>query len=234
MIASDRFDVVTVKERGGRWAVCDANGATLYEYTTETAGRHKAEQVQGWGHKQGSCRERSSTKDFSSVVSVLGNDLCGVSNHMHDERIQLMSLIVQTYRHLTDNLESELEQGVGISLAFFDVLIHVAAGPGARLTMSRLSQQLALTTGGVTRLVDRMVDAGLVLRQSSSSDRRSIQVVLTDAGQEVLTLAIAAQAKTIDGNLIVPLNDSDRSSLAVTLRKVLGHAPSSDNVLYVR
>jgi DNA-binding MarR family transcriptional regulator len=58
--------------------------------------------------------------------------------------------------------------------------------------MSRLSSQVALTTGGMTRLVDRMVVAGLVLRQNSSSDRRSVQVVLTEAGEEALNRAIAA------------------------------------------
>ena len=234
MIANDRFDTITIKELRGRWAVCDANAVPLYEYTTEAAAKHKAEQVRGWGRKKGSLGVHPSTKDFMPVVPQLGSDRCRVRNHLNDEGAQLMSLVVQTYRHLTDNLESDLEQAVGISLTFFDVLIHVAAGPDARLTMSRLSSQLALTTGGMTRLVDRMVEAGLVLRQNSSSDRRSIQVVLTDAGQEVLTLAMAAQAKSIDSHLMVPLNDSDRSSLAVTLRKVLGHAPSSDNVLYVR
>ena len=45
--------------------------------------------------------------------------------------------------------------------------------------MSRLSSDVALTTGGVTRLVDRMVEAGLVARENCPSDRRSIYVVLT-------------------------------------------------------
>jgi hypothetical protein len=34
---------------------------------------------------------------------------------MHDERIQLMSLVAQTYRHLSDNLGRDLEQAVGVS-----------------------------------------------------------------------------------------------------------------------
>ena len=87
---------------------------------------------------------------------------CGVLGQIDDERIQLMGLIVRTHRRLTDTLGRELEQSVGIPLVFFDVLIHVGAAPDGRLTMSRLSTDVALTTGGVTRLVDRMVDAGLV------------------------------------------------------------------------
>ena len=93
-----------------------------------------------------------------------GGGTCGVLAQMDDERIQLMGLIVRTNRRLNDALGRELEQTVGIPLVFFDVLIHVGAAPDGRLTMSRLSNEVALTTGGVTRLVDRMAEAGLVAR----------------------------------------------------------------------
>ena len=49
--------------------------------------------------------------------------------------------------------------------------------------MSTLSADVSLTTGGVTRLVDRMVEAGLVARQNCPNDRRSIHVVLTPQGR---------------------------------------------------
>ena len=129
---------------------------------------------------------------------------------------------MQTYRHLTKSLGRELEQAAGISPVFFDVLIHVAAAPGGRLTMSRLSSQVAVTTGGMTRLIDRMADVGLVVRRDSSSDRRSTQVVLTEAGQEVLKRAVTAHVKSIDRHLVTRLNDHDLSSLASTLSKILG------------
>ncbi len=89
-----------------------------------------------------------------------GAGTCGVLGQIDDERIQLMGLIVRTHRRLTDSLGRELEQSVGIPLVFFDVLIHVGAAPEGRLTMSTLSVDVSLTTGGVTRLVDRMVGGG--------------------------------------------------------------------------
>ncbi len=107
---------------------------------------------------------------------------CGVLGQIDDPRLHLMGLIVRSHRLLTDRLGRELEQEVGIPLVFFDVLINVGAAPEGRLTMSRLSTDVALTTGGVTRLVDRMVEAGLVERQACPSDRRSIHVILTTPG----------------------------------------------------
>src|SRR3984957_17126229 len=93
-----------------------------------------------------------------------GGGTCGVLGQLDDERIRLMGLVVRTHRLLTDRLGRELEEAVGIPLVFFDVLIHVGGAPDGRLTMSRLSADVALTTGGVTRLVDRMGDAHLTAR----------------------------------------------------------------------
>jgi MarR family transcriptional regulator, 2-MHQ and catechol-resistance regulon repressor len=150
-----------------------------------------------------------------------GGGTCGVLGQMDDDRIRLMTLIVRTHRQLTDNLGRELEQNVGIPLVFFDVLIHVGAAPDRRLTMSRLSADVALTTGGVTRLVDRMVEAGLVARQNCPNDRRSIHVVLTPEGQAVLDKAVAAHIDGIDRHLVAHLGAGDRAALEVALVKVL-------------
>jgi DNA-binding MarR family transcriptional regulator len=146
---------------------------------------------------------------------------CGVLGQMNDERIQLMGLIVRTHRSLTDTLGRELEQSVGIPLVFFDVLIHVGAAPDGRLTMSRLSNEVALTTGGVTRLVDRMAEAGLVARQNCPSDRRSVHVVLTPDGRAMLERAVAAHIDGIDRHLMAHLEDADRAALEAVLRKLL-------------
>ena len=146
---------------------------------------------------------------------------CGVLGQMDDERIRLMGLIVRTHRRLTDILGRELERSVGIPLVFFDVLIHVAAAPEGWLTMSRLSSDVALTTGGVTRLIDRMVEAGLVVRENCPSDRRSVHVVLTPAGRAVLERAVAAHVDGIERHLMAHLDQSDRAALDAALSKVL-------------
>jgi DNA-binding MarR family transcriptional regulator len=146
---------------------------------------------------------------------------CGVLDQMDDERIQLMGLIVRTHRRLTDALGRELEQTVGIPLVFFDVLIHVGAAPDGQLTMSRLSNEVALTTGGVTRLVDRMAEAGLVARQNCPNDRRSVHVVLTPEGHAVLGRAVAAHVDGIDRHLMAHLGDGDRAALEAVLTKLL-------------
>jgi MarR family 2-MHQ and catechol resistance regulon transcriptional repressor len=150
-----------------------------------------------------------------------GHDTCGALAQIDDERLRLMGLLVRSHRRLSFVLAQELERAVGIPMVWFDVLIHIGGAPEGRLTMSRLSSDVALTTGGVTRLVDRMVDAGLVARQNCPSDRRSVHVVLTASGQSTLQRAIVAHMEGIDRHLMAPLDDSDRSALSVALAKLL-------------
>jgi MarR family 2-MHQ and catechol resistance regulon transcriptional repressor len=154
-------------------------------------------------------------------AAAAGPGGCGVLGQIQDDRIQLMGLVIRSHRRLTDLLGAELEQTVGIPLVWFDVLIHVGGAPEGRLTMSKLSTDVALTTGGVTRLVDRMVEAGLVARQNCPNDRRSVHVVLTAAGQSTLERAVAAHIEGIDRHLIAPLDAAERAALGVALAKLL-------------
>jgi DNA-binding MarR family transcriptional regulator len=159
--------------------------------------------------------------DDQGPAEAGGGNSCGVLGQIDDERLHLMGLIIRSHRLLTDRLGRELEQDVGIPLVFFDVLINVGAAPDGRVTMSRLSNDIALTTGGVTRLVDRMAEAGLVERQACPNDRRSIHVILTPEGRAVLDRAVAAHMEGIDRHLMAHLSDKDRANLATALTKIL-------------
>lgn len=147
--------------------------------------------------------------------------ICGILAQIDDERLRLMGLLIGAHRRLSFLLGQELEQAVGIPLVWFDVLIHVGGAPEGRLTMSKLSADVALTTGGVTRLVDRMVHAGLVARQNCPSDRRSVHVVLTADGHSTLQQAIVKHMEGIDRHVMSPLDESDRDALRVALSKLI-------------
>ncbi|MBI3746679.1 MAG: MarR family transcriptional regulator, partial [Chloroflexi bacterium] len=63
-----------------------------------------------------------------------------------------------------------------------ETLLHLAEAPDRRLRMGRLADSLLLSKSGVTRLVDRLVDDGLVERTSCSSDARGAEASLTGTG----------------------------------------------------
>ena len=51
-----------------------------------------------------------------------------------------------------------------------------------RLPMSRLARDLSMTSGGFTKLADRMGQEGLIDRRNSAGDRRVVYAELTEAG----------------------------------------------------
>jgi MarR family transcriptional regulator, 2-MHQ and catechol-resistance regulon repressor len=161
------------------------------------------------------------TQESDDEVADTDEGGCGLLAQIDDERLELMGLLVRSHRHLRFLLGRELEQTVGIPMVWFDVLIHVGGADDGRLTMSRLSEEVALTTGGVTRLVDRMVEAGLVARENCPSDRRSVHVVLTPVGHATLREAIGHHIEGVDRHLIAPLNETDRVALRAALAKLV-------------
>jgi DNA-binding MarR family transcriptional regulator len=83
---------------------------------------------------------------------------------------------------LLRRLEAELVAREGMTLAEFDVLIQLRLASGARLRMTELSERVRLSRSGLTRLVDRLVRAGLVKRGRCATDRRGTWAILTPAG----------------------------------------------------
>ena len=79
-------------------------------------------------------------------------------------------------------LDRELQAEEGLSLAWYDVLLHLDEVPGRRLRMTDLAAAVVISKSGLTSLVDRMEEAGLVAREPDPDDRRAIAVALTAAG----------------------------------------------------
>jgi MarR family transcriptional regulator for hemolysin len=73
---------------------------------------------------------------------------------------------------------------LGMSQASW-MTIAVAAKAGAPLSQSELADRLGVEGATMVAMIDRLVKAGLVLREPSTTDRRINHVVVTDAGQRL-------------------------------------------------
>lgn len=113
----------------------------------------------------------------------------------------------------------ELERRCGIRHAVFEVLLKLSGATGAGPhTMGDLAGELILTSGGMTRIIDRMVRAGLVRREPAPGDRRRQLVELTDAGRAKLDEALRVHAETLREHFAGPLTDDQRHVLVDALR----------------
>ncbi|MGA5895898.1 MarR family winged helix-turn-helix transcriptional regulator [Streptomyces venetus] len=116
-----------------------------------------------------------------------------------------------------------LEVECGISHLMFEVLLILGRAGEPGLSMRAIAQEQVLTTGGATRLVDRMEAAGLVERVEDPGDRRGRLVRLTPLGSETTVAASRMHMENIRRYFLAPLPAEERDRFAENLR-VLSHS----------
>ncbi|BEL06934.1 MarR family winged helix-turn-helix transcriptional regulator [Actinoplanes sichuanensis] len=116
-----------------------------------------------------------------------------------------------------------LEEECGISHLMFEVLLILGRAGDAGLSMRSIAQEQVLTTGGATRLVDRMEAAGLVERAADPADRRGTLVRLTPEGETTVVRAAQVHVTNIRRYFVEPLPADHRTRFAEDLR-LLSHS----------
>jgi DNA-binding MarR family transcriptional regulator len=137
-----------------------------------------------------------------------------------DEKVQLFGLMLETNARLARSLGLELESTCELPLAWFDVLLQLRRAPEGRLKMNQIADAIVHSTGGTTRLIDRLEEAQLVARQNCPSDRRAIHVAITDKGNEKLDEALSVHLEYLESNLANRLSGDERATLATLLTKL--------------
>jgi len=141
---------------------------------------------------------------------------------INDDRIVLMGLLTEVDGKLRRTLGAELEEACGLPLVWFEVLIRTVRSEEGRLTMSEVAAQTVHTSGGTTRLIDRIEEAGYVRRASCPSDRRTTYVEVTPAGEAKLEEATEIQLGHLETHLTSKLTDAERKILLQALTKLNG------------
>jgi len=142
-----------------------------------------------------------------------------VTSHLDDPRLTLMGLFAEAFTGVVARQSPQLAEH-GLAEIEFAVLLRLARSPHARLRMTDLTCQTSLTSSGITRVVDRLVDRGLVSRQACPSDRRSTYAVITAAGLSRVEAALPGHLELIERVLLGPLGLDQRRGLESALRAV--------------
>lgn len=115
----------------------------------------------------------------------------------------VVDAVTGTQRRLMETIEAS-----GIPAQWFAVLSMLLNAPEQRMPMTQLAREVSITSGGFTKLADRMGREGLIDRRSSAGDRRVVYATLTDAGR------IAAQRA--DEQYLAALHEHVLGALPVT------------------
>lgn len=125
---------------------------------------------------------------------------------------------------LMDRLDRQLQARVGLPLSWYEVLQELDSAPGGRLTMRQLADSVMLSKSGVTRLVDRMAEAGLIQRLACADDGRVCFAVLTSRGRGVLKQAKPIASEGVEQYFAQHISDDEARVMADALTRVLSSA----------
>jgi DNA-binding MarR family transcriptional regulator len=122
-------------------------------------------------------------------------------------------LLLQISSRVLRELDSSLDRDERMSVSEFDVLITLDNAPERRLRMTDLARATMLSSGGMTRLVGRLEDRGLVRREPDPGDARAFQATLTEPGQVALARARITHDRVIADLIAANLTPARAKSL---------------------
>ncbi len=109
-----------------------------------------------------------------------------MTTELSDDYLAMWRAFIEAHSSIMRSLERAMDVEHGVALTWFDVLVHLEEAPDERLRLGELAESVILTRSGITRLVDRMVEAGLIRREPCPGDRRGHYAVLTQEGKDTL------------------------------------------------
>jgi cytochrome b561 len=150
------------------------------------------------------------------IVEEWAREMPGVDT----SAMAVIGRLLRTSRHLQRRIEGRLAP-YGLNMTEFNILGALRrTGSPYRLAPTELSRSLLLTSGGLTKRLDRLESHGLIERRPDPGDRRSVLVGLTPAGQALIEDAIGAHLSN-EAQLVAPLSTAQQDALTAILRTLL-------------
>ena len=141
----------------------------------------------------------------------------------NDPRLDAWRSLIHAHARLTRTLDEELQAAHHLSLAEYDALLQLVNAPDRRLRMSVLADRVLLSRSGITRLVDRLVAAGMVERSQCSTDARGAEAALTPAGLDRLREASPTHLDGVGRLFLDVVDPADRAAVQRAMDRVIAN-----------
>lgn len=145
-------------------------------------------------------------------------------------RIRWLNDYVRLEIALWDHINARLKKKHDLSLAFFEVLHAIGQTEEGSLRVGDIARALTITVGAASKLVDRVVAAGLSRREVDSEDRRASRLVLTEAGKRGLAQASATYETALAATLDETLTQTEQRVLHAFVKRLLAASNKAGGV----
>jgi DNA-binding MarR family transcriptional regulator len=144
-----------------------------------------------------------------------------VSIPLDTPEVRTWLIFLRAHAAILRRMEKGIQDAHGIPLNWVDVLIQLSLEENHRMTHARLSERVLVSVSGLTRIIDRMVKAGLLVRRASRKDRRASYVVMTEEGMRKLEEARPAVFGDVEEHFIRHLRPEETPVLLGFLKRVM-------------
>jgi len=114
---------------------------------------------------------------------------------------------------LLEQLDAELAEAHGLSLADYEILAWLSEAPRGGLRMSELADRALVSRSRLTYRFDRLVAEGLVERRPCASDRRGSLAVITPTGRRRLERAAPTHVDGVVAYLVDRCSSRDLAAI---------------------
>ena len=120
-------------------------------------------------------------------------------------------------------LAQEMQQEHGYHISWYDVLVRLYHAPECGMTMSELADSVVMSAGGLTRLLDKMVEEGLVERVLDPDDRRLVYARLTGDGRNVAAELMHAHQRRVKEYVVKHLSEEEVQTVRNAFERILAN-----------
>ena len=115
---------------------------------------------------------------------------------VHRDELRLWLRLLTCTTLIEGEVRKRLRARFDVTLPRFDLMAQLDKAPEG-LTLSDLSKRMMVSNGNLTALVERLVEAGWIERQTSATDRRAQVARLTASGRTAFRKMAAAHERWI-------------------------------------
>src|SRR2546429_4954517 len=130
----------------------------------------------------------------------------------------LFSDLIRFETDLWNAVDARLRSEYDLPLTWFEPMQVMSKYTTCRVF--DIKEELSITGGGGSKLVDRIEAAGLCRRRANPDDRRSQIIELTPAGRRVLAKATKSFEDELDARLGAVVSERALGQLGATLRRL--------------
>lgn len=137
-----------------------------------------------------------------------------------DARWRAWRGLLEVVSFVTERIDEDLRDQVGVDIQTYDALLHTKEAGDTGIRMTDLADRVLLSKAGLTALVDRLEDRGLMARQPGREDRRVTRIVLTPAGWELFREAARVHNATVERWFHDHVDETTAQPIAQTLTRI--------------